>query len=91
MLIINAMRFCKLYTAISNFLCLIVLTSGFTFNHLLGPRLTHIKLVKFVLLGYIALMCLVEAQGFYFKIKLTYSSLVCFIVCKEMWWYLLMD
>jgi len=70
------MRFCKLYTAMSN---------------LLESRLTHIKPVKFVLLGYIFLMRLVAVQGFYFKTKLTYSSLVCFIVCKEVWWYLLMD
>jgi len=75
MLIIDAMRCCKLYTTISNLLCSIVLTSGFTFNHL-----NIMKPVKFVLLGYISLMCLVEAQGCYFKIKLKYSSWVCFIV-----------
>jgi len=33
---INAMRFCKLYTTISNLLCSVVLMSGFIFNHLLG-------------------------------------------------------
>jgi len=30
---------------------MIVLTSGFTFNHLLESRLTHIKPVKFVIFG----------------------------------------
>jgi len=45
LIIINAMRFCKLYTTINKLLCLIVLTSGFTFNHLLGQP------VEFVLLG----------------------------------------
>jgi len=90
MLIINAIRFCKLYTTISNHLCLIVLTNIWLYI-LSCFRLTHSKPVKFVLLGYISLMCLVKAQGFYFKTKLTYSSWVCFIVCKEVWWYLLMD
>jgi len=37
------MRFCKLYTAISNLSCLVVLTSGFKFNYLLESRLTHNK------------------------------------------------
>jgi len=67
-LIINAMRFCKLHTTtISNLLCLIVLTSGFTFNHLLGEHILNLSNLFF--LGYISLMSLVEAQRLYFKTK----------------------